>query len=279
MPPLPHWFWFAALPGALLFVLTLVWYLKVGRRRPSLERDWAEDCARIPSATIEGRQVTLHGVRHFVWRTSRDFDACYADETYDVGDLVGVWYVVEHFHWIRGVAHVMLSFEFSGQRFVTCSFETRRTKGQRYSPWKGIWRGFELLLLWGGEEDLIRLRTNGRKSRVHLFPCSVPEGKGEALFLDLCQRANQLAQRPEWYHTLRTTCTTSLTQAINRVTPGRVPFMWRLLLPGHSPRAAYRLGLLRDEENVGYDAILEKSLITPRAQAHEGLEGWSQAVR
>lgn len=257
----------------------MLYAIKVAPRRPRLDRDWSPDCARLPKATIGNGEVTLHNVRHFVWQSSQDFEAAFADETYALKDLVGVWYLVEHFHWLKGLAHVMLSFEFSGGRFVTCSFETRRTKGQRYHPWTGMWRGYELLLVWGGEEDLIRLRTNGRKNPAYLFPCEVPEDKGAELFLRLCQRTNDLAARPEWYNTFQTTCTTSLVEIINRVSPNRVPFMWRLLLPGHSPRAAYRLGLFHDPQNIGYDATLAACAITKRAQAHPGLEGFSQAIR
>lgn len=268
----------AALAGFVsLYVLWLV--LRVALRRPRLEKDWAVDCAVLPTAEIAGDEVVLRNVRRFVWRSSRDFDAVYVDETYRLSELVGVWYLVEHFHSLRGLAHVMLSFEFSGERFVTCSFETRRTKGQRYHPWDGLWRNYELLMLWGGEEDLIRLRTNGRKNPAYLFKCAVPEGKGPQLFLNLCERANKLAQQPEWYHTLHTTCTTSLVQAVNAITPGRVPFMWRILLPGHSPRAAYRLGLIDDPQDQGYDAVLAAAAITERAQAHGDAPGFSQVVR
>jgi hypothetical protein len=239
--------------GGGLLLLALLWAVTVGRRRARLDRDWSPDCAVIPTATFDGDQVTVHGVRHFVWRSSKDFDAVYADETYDLSELVGVW-------------------------FVTCSFETRRTKGQRYHPWAGLWRGFELLLLFGGEEDLIRLRTNGRKSPVYLFPCRVPDGKGEALFRLLCEKANALAERPEFYNTLTTTCTTSLVQAVNKVTPGRIPLLWRTLLPGHSPRAAYRLGLIRDVAG-NYPETLKACYVSDKARAHEGTEGFSAAIR
>lgn len=266
-----------AIAGGIALGSGLLWLVTVCPRRPKLERDWSTDCAVLPTATIEGRRITLHNVRHFVWRSSKDFDETFADEVYDLDDLVGVWYVVEHFHWIKGLAHTMLSFEFTGGRFVACSFETRRVKGQRYHPWTGLWRGYELLLVWGGEEDIVRLRTNGRKNQVYLFPCNVPDGKGEAVFRYLCERANTLAEKPEWYNTLSTTCTTSLVQAVNKVTPGRIPFMWRLLLPGHSPRAAHRLGLIKDQG--GYGATLAACAITAKARAHEGTAGFSAAIR
>jgi hypothetical protein len=225
--------------------------------------------------------VTLYDVRHFDWHTAdRGFDERWAEETYDTEELVGVWYVVDHFHRLKGMAHVLLSFEFAGDRFVTCSFEARRTKGQAYHPWTGLWRGYELYLVWGGEEDLIRVRTHRRKHPVYLFPCVVPDGKGEALFQRLCRRTNELANEPEWYHTFKTTCTTSLVDLVNQVTPGRVPFMWRILLPGHTPRAAFRLGLIQDVEQRGYEALLESCYITDRALAHgDAVGGFSQAIR
>lgn len=266
--------------GALVVATWLLWYLKVGRRRPLLERDWTEDCARIPTAKIEGHTVTLYDVRHFKWGASRNVEAAYADETYDTEKLVGVWYVVDHFHSLKGLAHVMLSFEFEGERYVTCSFETRRTKGQRYHPWTGLWRGYELFLVWGGEEDLIHVRTHRRNHQVYLFPCEVPPGKGAALFLRLCRRTNELANQPEWYHTMKTTCATSLVELINQVTPGRVPFMLRLLLPGHTPRAAYRLGLLKDDAKQGFEAVHAAAAITAKAHAHgDAHAGYSQAIR
>ena len=134
--------------------------------------------------------------------------------------------------------------------------------------------------MWGGEEDLIRVRTHRRSHPVYLFPCVVPDGKGEALFLRLCRRTNELANDPEWYHTFKTTCTTSLVDSVNAITPGRIPgFLWRVLLPGHSPRAAYRLGLIRDDQQRGFDAVLADALITPRAQAHGDAPGFSLAIR
>lgn len=242
-----------------------------------LDRDWMTDCSVAPTAEVTPEAVRIEGVRDFAWRTTRDFDARWTTEEYRLDELVGVWYFVEHFHKIRGIAHVMLSFEFAGDRFAVCSFEARREKGERYHPWRGLWRSYELGLVWGTEEDLIRLRTNVRNSKVLAFPCVVPPGKGQDLFVRLCNRANALATQPEWYHTLTTTCTTSLVEVVNEVTPRRVPFVWRVLLPGHTPRAVHRLKLVQDQG--GYEATLAHADITERARAHGDAPGFSRAIR
>jgi hypothetical protein len=55
--------------------------------------------------------------------------------------------------------------------------------------------------------------------------------------------------------------------------------MWRLLLPGHSPRAAYRLGLIKDSEGLGYDGTLAVCRVGARARAHDNRPGFSLAIR
>ena len=50
------------------------------------------------------------------------------------------------------LAHTFLSIEFNDGRCISISFEARRVKGERYHPWKGLWRSYELYLLIGYEE-------------------------------------------------------------------------------------------------------------------------------
>ena len=104
-----------------------------------------------------------------------------------------------------------------------------------------MWRGFELYLLVATERDALHLRTNVRKHKVHMYRVQSPEGKDKALLVQLCKRMNELKVRPEWYHTLSASCTTTIVSQVNQVTPGRIPFTWRALLPGHAARAAFKL--------------------------------------
>ncbi|MBT3289724.1 MAG: hypothetical protein HN380_20430, partial [Victivallales bacterium] len=79
--------------------------------RPSNDRDWQPDVAVLPSATIDGEQVTIHNIRNCDYRTAEDFDVRHYDRTFDLGDLesIDLFFV----DWgLRNVAHMMLSFGF-----------------------------------------------------------------------------------------------------------------------------------------------------------------------
>ena len=65
------------------------------------------------TATVEGSTITFRNVRDFTWRTTRDRDENWADEvTVDAEELKQVWFIVDHFHSIKGLAHTYLTFEF-----------------------------------------------------------------------------------------------------------------------------------------------------------------------
>jgi hypothetical protein len=94
------------------------------------------------------------------------------------------------------------------------------------------------------ERDVIRLRTRYRDAEVYVYPTvATPENTRE-LFLDVMRRANQLATRPEFYHTVTNNCTTNIVTHVNKLQPNRVPFAWQVLLSGNSAKYAYDLGLL-----------------------------------
>ena len=248
---------------AIVLLLINFWWFAIGQKKARLHRDWAPDCAQQARFEINGDSVTLHNRRDFTWRTTRDFDENWDTWSFDMKDLKDIWYVVDYFHKIRGMAHTMVGFEFTDNRFLMASFEVRRQKGQKFHPWTGMWNEFELILIWATERDLLGVRTNGRGNDVYLYPCDVLPEKQQALLQAMMNRTNQLAEEPEWYNTMTATCTTSITQIVNRVTPGRVPFTWRAYLPGYSPWTAWKRGILSQrgtfKETVAAAAISEKA--------------------
>ena len=248
---------------AVFLLLSYVYWILWGRKKARNDRDWAPDNAQLALFDITDDLVTLHNRRDFTWRTTRDFDENWDSWTFNPKDLKGIWYVVDYFHKIRGMAHTMVGFEFSDNRFLMASFEVRRQKGQKFHPWTAMWNEFELILVWATERDLLGVRTNGRGNDVYLFPCDVLPHKQTALLQAMMQRTNQLAEHPEWYNTMTSTCTTSITKIVNRVTPGRVPFTWRAYLPGYSPWTAWKRGILTKrgtfKETVSAAAISDKA--------------------
>jgi hypothetical protein len=185
--------------------------------------------------------------------------------------------MVDHFHSIKGMAHTYLTFEFGCGTCLSFSFESRREKGERYHPWDGMWRAYELYLLVGFERDVTGLRTHGRRNKDYMFRAVTLPGKDKELLFGMIEKLNDLAVNPEWYHSLLTTCNTSIVQIVNQVAPGRIPFLWRNFLPGYTPKAAFKLKLIEDWG--GFEATLEKARIDERAQAWDGVEDYSAMLR
>ncbi|MAH90634.1 MAG: hypothetical protein CMA11_02580 [Euryarchaeota archaeon] len=274
-------FWVMIASGlSLIFIsIKIMWarYVRIKSLEPGLDKEWVADCAKHGAATYKGSKVTMKNVRDFTWEGKRGHNSKWIDTKVDIDDITDVWYVIDHFHKIKGLAHTMLTFEFGDGQFITFSFETRREVGERYHPWDGLWRAYELYLLVATESDALHLRTNARKHKVHLFRVQTPPGKDKALFNALCDRLNSLSEQPEWYHTFGKTCTTSIVDQVNLITPGRIPRMWRTLLPGHSAKAAWKLKLVEDWG--GFESTMAASRIDERARNWDGSEDYSRFIR
>jgi len=274
---LSSWLWLLLIIGLVAVVLFYLWWTRVHPEVPRLDREWEADQARTPRVRIEDGAAHFTDLRDFVWRTTRDRDEIWIDKTVRLDNLVHVWYIVVHFPKVSSLAHTMLSFEFKDGAILTASFEARREKGERYNPWSGLWRTYELYLAWGTENDLLGVRTQARTDRVHIYRVVATPEKERAIFIDLCNRAEQLAGQAEWYNSVRNTCLTSLVNAVNLVTPGRVPFTWRMILPGHSAKAALKFGLIEDWG--GAQETLKIGRIDQETAAQSDRSELSQAVR
>ena len=245
---------------------------------PSTDSDWNTDCEFQSTAVIEEHHITFSKIRDFTWRTTRDRDERWDDNVkFDLREIKDVWFVVDHFHKIHGLAHTFLSIEFNDGRCISISFEARRVKGERYHPWKGLWRSYELYLLIGYERDLLGLRTNARGNRDYLFRAVTPPEKDRQLLLAIAQKMNQLSQNAEWYHSLLTTCNTSIVKVVNKITPGRIPFVWRNFLPGYTPKAAFKLGLIEDWG--GLEKTLEIARVDVLAKEWDQKSDYSTFIR
>lgn len=258
--------------------LYYVWFTRIRPREPSTDADWNTDCEFQSTAVIEENHITFSKIRDFTWRTTRDRDERWDDNVkFDMREIKDIWFVVDHFHKIHGLAHTFLSIEFNDGRCISISFEARRVKGERYHPWKGLWRSYELYLLIGYERDLLGLRTNARGNRDYLFRAVTPPDKDRQLLVAIAQKMNQLNQNAEWYHSLLTTCNTSIVKVVNKITPGRIPFVWRNFLPGYTPKAAFKLGLIEDWG--GLEETLEIARVDILAKEWDQKSDYSTFIR
>lgn len=271
-----RWRW-RAVPAYLVPVAGLMfWWQCI---EPSNSRDWQADVAVLPYATIEGDQVTLHNIRNFEYRSETDYTPGYYDKRFDLNKLVGVDLVTAY--WMGpAIAHVFLSFAFADGEHLAVSIETRKEKGESYSTIKGFFRQYELYYVVADERDVIRLRTNYRhdpSEEVYLYRLKAPIENGRRLFLEYLHSINALKERPEFYNTLSTNCTTRIWMS-TRVNPQHLPLSWKILASGYVPEYLYEHGRLHSAGQT-FAQVQQQALINSRAKAAGDSADFSRLIR
>ena len=244
---------------------------------PSNNRDWAPEVARLPHATVDGDLVTLHDIRNFDYRTEADFTPAYYDRTFDLRKLDALDVVTSY--WMGpAIAHVFLSFGF-GDDHVAVSVEARKEKGEGYSSVQGFFKRYELIYLVGDERDLIRVRTNYRRDPpedVYLYRVRGPVENARRLFLEYVRAINALRERPRFYDTLTTNCTTTIVLH-TRVNPGHLPLSWKVLLSGHAAEYVYEQGRL--DTSLPFEELQRRSRVNDAARAADRAPDFSRRIR
>ncbi len=101
--------------------------------------------------------------------------------------------------------------------------------------------------------------------------------QSRALFLDVMKRVNQLHAQPEYYDTFRNNCTINIVRHINTLAPGRVPYDYRVLLPGYADSLAYELGLI--DNSLPFDEVRRRARITDRIVEYKDDPQFSARIR
>ena len=256
----------------------LVGLVAWSRVRPSNARNWIPEQAVMPRATFEGSRVRIEGFRDWDWHAPSEPVARFETREYDLDRIESVWYVVAPFdrEW-RGPAHSFLSFGFADSQYVSISVEARREVGETYSIAGGLLKRFEILYVVGDERDLIGQRVFRNDDEVLVYPVRATHDAIRALFVEMLERANQLADQPEFYGTLRNNCTTNILRHVNRLAPEPIPFGPRVLLPGWSDGLALERGLLDTELPLA--AARERFRVNDRVRRFIERPDFSAAIR
>jgi hypothetical protein len=127
----------------------------------------------------------------------------------------------------------------------------------------------------GDERDIIQLRTNIRRERVYLYRVRMHRHEVRQLLLDYLARAAKLEERPEWYNSIISNCTTNLFyHGRNRVPWWLTP---HIFLNGFSARAMYLRGFL--DNGLPFKELQSRSDIRERALAAGDAASFSQQIR
>jgi Domain of unknown function (DUF4105) len=243
----------------------------------SNDRDWQPEVALTPYATINGDVITIHNVRNFNYRTETDFDPRWENRTYNLNDLDSADLIAVY--WAgKAIAHIMVSFGFRGKDYLAVSIETRKEKGESYSTLAGFFRQYELYYVVADERDVIRVRTTFRQPQedVYVYRLRTPNENIRRVFLDYLKTINELRERPRFYNTLTTNCTTNILMH-SRVNPGSPPMSWKVLLSGYVPDYVYELGRL--DTTRSFPELERLSLVNERAHAADRDAEFSKRIR
>lgn len=258
--------------GMFAVVLAAWLYMK-----PSNDRDWQPDLARLPYAEIDGDAITIRNIRNCDYRTETDFTVRYEDRTYDLSRLRSFDLFISDWG-LNTIVHTLVSFGFEDGRYLCISIETRKEVGEAYSTIKGFFRQYELIYIVADERDLVRLRTNYRKGEtVYLYrlkPAS-PEVLKQ-IFLDYIRYINRLKDTPEWYNALTGNCTTEI-RGHTRPYARRVSWDWRILANGYIDELIYEKGAM--DTSMPFDELKQRSIVNTKARAADRDPDFSRLIR
>jgi hypothetical protein len=159
------------------------------------------------------------------------------------------------------------------------SVEARKERGEGYSSIQSFFKRHELIYVVGDERDLIRVRTNYRHDSsedVYLYRVRGPLENGRRLFLEYVRAINALRERPRFYDTLSTNCTTTILLH-TRVNPGHPPLSWKVLLSGHAAEYVYERGRL--DTSLPFEELQWRSRINDAARAADRAPDFSRRIR
>lgn len=238
-------------------------------KQPLNEQDWLDNQARLP--LVQRQQHTLHieGLRDFRYNEDgTTAESRYRNEQYNTQGLSRVWFGLSHFA-DYGLAHAFLSFEFNDGRFLATSIEARMTHQQRFNPFAGLFNQYNRMMVIGTEADIIGLRTYYRHERTLLYPLQLSPSQQQELLHNLMDDATALQQQPAFYNTMLDNCITGIIQHGQQWQRFWSWFDYRILLPGHSDKLAWKLGLFAMPDGASHTTDTANTTVTSLKQLRQ----------
>jgi hypothetical protein len=256
----------------LVALLTMWWSTK----KPSNDRDWAPDVARLPWAERHGDELVFHDVRDAEWTGPDTLTPRYVDRTVDLSRLLGADLFMCYWG-SPSIAHTIVSWEFEDVEPIAISIETRKRRGQEYSAVAGFFKQYELIYVVATERDLIRVRASHRGEEIYLYRLDAPPEAARALLLDYVDSINGLREQPKFYDALVHNCTTTIRRHVTHIDPGAPPFDWRMLVNGRGDELLYEHG--RIDNSMPFEELRALSRVDGRARFADQDPAFSQRIR
>lgn len=248
------------------------WWLRL---RPNLNAAWVAENAHQATGTIIGDIVTLQKMRAFEWHDKRTFDPRWETRTFDLARLQGLDLFVCTWGDPR-IAHTMVSFDFGDTEPLCVSIETRREAGEKWTAAAGFMKSYELIAIAATERDLVRSRVNVRGETVRLYRIASEPAVRRRLLARYIAEMNRLSERPRFYNTMSSNCTTEVARLVHEV-GHRFPMDWRLLVSGHIASYLYDVDLI--DNRASLDIVMQTADIGARSRAADGAADYARRIR
>jgi len=256
----------------IIVTLLMIWWIPL---KATNDKDWAPEVAKIPYGEIENGILVLHNVRNFKYQSRAEFTEHWETRRYNLEELESLDIFLSYWK-SPHIAHVIMSWGFTGNEFLAISIETRKDKTQAYSELKGFFKQYTLAYVAADEFDLVRLRTNYRKERVHRYRINVPLHYKRYLLESYLRHMNKLVDEPEFYHALLENCTSGINRHYKTFMPNSSWIDWRLIANGHMDELLLDLGLI--ETDLPLEKFREQCRVDLRMQ-NLGEENYSANLR
>ena len=176
----------------------------------------------------------------------------------------------------KAIAHIMVSFGFAGKDYLAVSIETRKEKGGLFDP-GGFFGQYELYRRCRRARSVVRVRTTYRQLQedVYIYRINGSLENLRRVFLDYIKSMNDLRERPSYYNTLTTNCTTSIWMHTDE--PGGAAHVLKVLLSGYVPDYLYELGRL--DKTRPFLELERISRVNERARAVGKDAAFSRLIR
>ena len=256
---------------AAFLVVFLPWLAK----SPSNTRDWAEEFARVPDATVEGDAITITNFRNFDYGPDGKPIPRWETRTVHLSNLKAMDFFMTY--WGSDlIGHPMFSFDFGPEGHVVFSIESRREKGETYGVLSGLYKQFELIYIASAESDVVRVRINFRENEdVWLYRLQLAEATPRSRFLEYIHGIRDAAKKPRFYNSITANCTTAVrAQLTNK---DRHSLDYRILANGKLDQLFSERHLLVNPPV--FTELRKKSHINPAANAHPEPATFSEVIR
>jgi len=268
--------WRAIAALALPFAAILIAFILI---RPSNDRTWSAEMARLLTYTRDGDTITVRNVRNFNWRDPKRADEHWETRRYALSKLKSVDVLSLYWKGPR-IAHTYFSFVWANGEALSLSVEIRKEVDETYSPIAGFFKAYELSVLAGDERDFYGWRIHFPKEDLQRFRTRANTEEAGKLLITLLDAANDLAAHPEFYNTLTENCTTEVWMLTDALGLGE-PLDWRMFASGYLPDFLYDLKILDTTRPLAELRARAHTMPAVRKAMADGAAGadFSRAIR